>query len=289
MKRNTLLPAITLAVGLAITGGLNAQPNLALPQPSPTCTLKQRIGLTDIQIDYSRPSVKGRKIFGGVVPYGNVWRTGANGATKISFSTDVKLNGNEVPAGTYELFTIPGEDDWTIILSKSTDTNPFHYTNSLDLVRFQTPARPIGEQIETFTIEFTQVRDDSAALYLLWEHSLVPFRVETDAVSKLVPQIEAYFEAAGKKPANVCYRAATFYFDHDQDLKKALAWLNTGLEGQPSMAFELLNLKAQILAKQGDKDGAIAAAKKSSELALKAEGPNSGFIKMNDALLSKLQ
>lgn len=290
MNHNTFLSAITLAAGLAFAGGLNAQtPSLTLPSPSPGCTLKQRIGLTDIQIDYSRPGVKGRKIFGELLPYGAVWRTGANQATKISFSTDVKLNGNEVPEGTYTLFTIPDESEWTVILSKSTNSNPFAYNKSEDLVRFKVSPATLAEHVETFTIDFTDVRDDSATLYLVWDQTYVPVRIELDQVSKLAPKIEANLSGPGKKNAGLYYRSATFYFDNGLDLKKALAWVDTGLESKPPIAFELLNLKAQILEKQGDKEGAIAAAKQSTELAQKTDPPNTGFIKMNEALISRLQ
>lgn len=291
MNRNRLLSALTLAAFTLVPAGrMNAQPaNLGLPQPSPGCTLKQRVGLTDFQIEYSRPGMKGRNIFGELVPYGKVWRTGANGATKFSFSTDVRLNGHKVPAGSYELFTIPEPGQWTIILSKSTNSNPFSYKETDDLLRFETPATNLNEHLETFTIDFTSIRDDSAVLYLAWDQTLVPIQIDLDLVGKLAPEIEAYFSSPGAKPAGVYYRAAMFYFDHNLDLKMALGWVDAGLESNPPIAFELLNLKAQILARQGDKTGAIAAARRSSELALKAEGPNSGFVKMNEALISRLQ
>ena len=126
-------------------------------------------------------------------------------------------------------------------------------------------------------------------LNLVWDKTVVPIHLEVDVTSKLVPQIEAAMAAPGKKEAGFYFQAATFYYNHDLDLKKALAWVNAGLEGQPRIAYELLHLKAQILAKQGDKAGAIAAAKQSSELAIKAEGPGSSFVKMNDDIISSLK
>src|SRR5208282_6301304 len=143
MNSKMLGSVVAAMSGLALVSALHAQtPNINFPAASPACTLKQRVGLTDIEIVYSRPGVKGRTIFGGIVPYGQVWRTGANQATKISFSTPVKLEGNEIPAGTYALFTIPGENEWTIIINKNTNQwGAFQYNEKDDFVRFKvTPA-----------------------------------------------------------------------------------------------------------------------------------------------------
>ncbi|MGD1018656.1 MAG: DUF2911 domain-containing protein [Verrucomicrobiia bacterium] len=283
--------SIVFALGSVFTTGLLAQaPKVDFPAASPTATLKQHVGLTDIEIVYSRPSVKGRTIFGGIVPYDVVWRTGANASTKISFSTAVKLNGNEVPAGKYALYTIPGEKEWTVIISKDTNSfGAFGYKQENDLVRFKvTPVQLADTSIETFVIEFNHIRDESAIINLSWDKTVVPIKLELDVVSKVVPQIEAALASPDKKQPQFYFQAATFYFNHDLDLKKALAWLDTGLADKPRIAYELLNLKARILAKQGDKDGAIAAAKQSSELAVQAEGPNSSFVKMNQDLISSL-
>jgi hypothetical protein len=278
------------AGGLVFASRLSAQtPGVNFPAASPACTLKQRVGLTDIEIVYSRPGVKNRAIFGGIVPYGQVWRTGANQATKVTFSTPVKLEGTDIPAGTYALFTIPGEKEWTIIINKgATQWGAFQYNEKDDVARFKvTPVMP-AETIETFTIEFNRIRDESAVLNLVWEKTVVPIHLDVDVTSKLVPQIEAAMASPDKKQAGLYFQAATFYYNHDLDLKKALDWVNAGLADNPRIAYEMLHLKAQILAKQGDKAGAIAAAKQSSELAIKAEGPGSSFVKMNDDLISSL-
>ena len=266
-------------------------PKVDFPQASPTATLKQHIGLTDIEITYSRPSVKGRVVFGNLVPYGEVWRTGANASTKISFSTPVKLNGHEIPAGKYALFTIPGEDEWTIIISKDTNSfGAFGYKPENDLVRFKVkPVTLADTSIETFAIEFNHIRDETALLELVWEKTVVPIKLEVDVVNKVVPQIDAAMASTEKKQPQFYFQAATFYFNHDLDQKKALAWLDTGLADKPKIAYELLNLKAKILAKQGDKDGAIAAAKESSDLAIKAEGANSSWVKLNNDVIASLQ
>jgi hypothetical protein len=291
MSPKLLGSLIVSAAALILASTLRAQtPQIDFPAASPACTLKQRVGLTDIEIDYSRPGVKNRTIFGGIVPYGQVWRTGANQATKITFSTPVKLGGADIPAGTYALFTIPGENEWTIIINKGAEQwGAFQYKQQDDVVRFTVASLPMAEKIETFTIEFNHIRDESAVLNLVWERTVVPIPLEVEVAGKLVPQIEAAMAAPGKKADGFYFQAATFYYNHGQDLKKALEWVNAGLADNPGIAFEMLHLKAQILAKQGDKPGAIAAAKQSSELAVKAEGTGSSFVKMNDDLISSLQ
>src|SRR5690348_4160736 len=154
MKTRALISSIAMGTALLLSAQAPAQqaPRLELPQPSPSSTLKQRVGLTDIEISYSRPSARDRLIFGGLVPYGQVWRTGANARTTISFSTPVKLNGTEIPAGKYALFTIPGESDWTIILNKNTKSSALSYDASNDVARISVPSTTISEDLDTFTI-----------------------------------------------------------------------------------------------------------------------------------------
>jgi len=291
MNSRTLLFALLFAVGPASASRLSAQtPQVNFPAASPACTLKQRIGLTDIEVVYSRPGVKNRTVFGGIVPYGQVWRTGANQATTISFSTPVKLEGVEIPAGKYALFTIPGEKEWTVIISKNAaQWGSFQYNEKDDVTRFKVNPVTLAESIETFTIEFNHIRDESAVLNLVWDKTVVPIHLSVEVTSQLVPQIEAAMAATGKKSDGFYFQAATFYYNHDLDQKKALDWVNAGLADNPRIAYEMLHLKAQILAKQGDKAGAIAAAKQSSELAIKAEGPSSSFVKMNQDLIASQQ
>jgi hypothetical protein len=293
MKSKLLRFLFAFAGGLLLAVSVSAQPaqpKVEFPAASPACTIKQRVGLTDIEVVYSRPGVKDRQVFGGIVPYGQIWRTGANAATKITFSTDVKLNGTSIPAGTYALFTIPGPDEWTIIINKDAKQwGAFQYKESDDVARFKTKPMELEEQIDAFTIEFNQIRDESAVMNLVWDRAVVPIHIDIELTSKLVPQIEAAMASPDKKPAGLYFQAATFYYDHDQDLHKALDWVNAGIEQKPPFNFELYHLKAQILAKQGDKAGAIAAAKESTNLATKAEGASSSFVKLNQDLISSLQ
>ena len=273
-----------LLCGLLVASSLPAQtPKVEFPAPSPACTLKQSVGLTDIEIVYSRPGVKGRQIFGSVVPYGAVWRTGANNATKITFSTPVKINGADIPAGSYSLYTIPGETEWTVIINKKTGQSGTQYDEKSDLVRFKAVPGKLAETIHSFMIEFNGISDESAVLLLAWEHTFVPLKIEVELTSKLVPQIEAVMASdATSKPY---YQAAMFYYDHGQDLDKAKKWVDAAIAQRE--AHYIVYLKAKILAKQGDKAGAIAAAKRSTELAVKAG--DTGYVKMNDDLIAGLK
>jgi hypothetical protein len=284
MNIKALLFSAVIGSGLLFSTLASAQPKVDFPSPSPLGTLKQRVGLTDIEIVYSRPSAKGRPIFGGLVPFGEVWRTGANARTTISFSTAVKLNGTEIPAGKYSLFTIPGQSEWTIAINKDTTASPFAYNASTDVARITAPAVNLVENIETFSIMINAIRDDSARIDLIWEHTAVPIHLTLDLVTTLQPQIEAAMAAPGDgKPY---YQAAMFYYDHNLDLQKAKSWIESAtVSGE---TYYIVHLKAKILAKLGDKDGAIAAAKHSSELAAKADGA-SGYLKLNEELISSLK
>jgi hypothetical protein len=210
---------VSVAAVVSIPAPAQQMARLEFPQPSPLSTLKQRVGLTDIEIVYSRPSAKDRPVFGGLVPYGQVWRTGANASTTISFSTPVKLNGTDIPAGKYSLFTIPGENEWTVIINKDTKSSPFAYNASNDVARITAPAVQLAEHIETFSIMINAIRDDSARIDLIWEHTAVPIRLTLDLVDTLRPQIEAAMSAGDEKHY---YQAAMFYYDHDLDLQKAI-------------------------------------------------------------------
>ena len=284
MNAKALLFSLVCVSGLVAPAWLSAQtPAVQFPAASPAGTLKQRVGLTDIEVVYSRPGAKGRPVFGGLRPYGELWRTGANAPTKISFSTAVKLNGTEIPAGQYALYTIPGEKEWTIIIHKDTKTSVFQYNPTNDLARFKATPVKLAEPVETFTIDINDIRDDSATLNLVWERTRVPVKLELDLVNTLVPQIEAAMAAPGEKKPY--YPAALFYYDHGLDLQKASQWADAAIAGNET--YYNVHLKAKILAKLGDKKGATAAAKRSSELAIKAK--EDGFVKLNDDLISSLK
>ena len=264
-----------------------AAPRLQFPAPSPAATLKQRVGVTDIEISYSRPGAKGRVMIGKVEPYGKVWRTGANNATTITFSTAVKLGGKEVPAGKYALFTIPNENEWTVIINKgAAQWGAFSYDESADLVRFNVTPVKLNEPVETFEIGINDIRDDSATINLSWEKVRVPIKLELDVVSQLVAQIDAAMAGPGTKPYT---QAAGFYLEHNLDLKKALEWTEAAVAAGANQTN--VHLKAKILAKLGDKDAAIAAAKQSIELAMKStnSGIRTEYTKLNENLIASLK
>lgn len=279
--------SLILALGLnfvASTGVFAEVPKVEFPAASPASTLKQRIGITDVEIEYSRPSIKGRTVFGGLVPYDKVWRAGANSATKIIFSTPVKLNGADVAAGTYGLFAIPGKDEWTIIINKVSDQwGAYKYSEKDDVVRFKTKPVALNHSVETFTISVDDLKDTSADLDLLWDKVKVPVKIEVSFGDKLRSQIDAVMESDNaKKPY---YQAALFYYNNGLDLAKAKKWVDAAIAERDAHYFNFL--KAEILKKMGDKEGAIAAAKHAMELAEKANEPES--VKLNQALIDSLK
>lgn len=278
---------VAVASALSFQAQAQTAPKLEMPAASPLGKLEQRVGVTDVAVTYNRPSVKGRKIFGELVPYGEVWRTGANSATAISFSTDVKFGGAAVPAGKYALFTIPGEAEWTVILSKVTGGwGAYQYDPKDDLVRVTAKPAKLNDLVETFEIGLGDLRDGSATLNLAWERTRVGVKLEVDIVSVLKPQIEAAMSADGKKPY---LAAAMFYYEHNIDLKKSLEWIEGAIKEQPE-AFWAIYRKGLILEKMGDKKGAIAAAEASLALAEKAEGGiRTEYMNLNKALIARLK
>ncbi|HUJ44163.1 MAG TPA: DUF2911 domain-containing protein [Opitutaceae bacterium] len=289
MNTRILRSSLPFLAGSVLVTGLFAQaPQIQFPAASPLATLKQRVGLTDIEIVYSRPGLKGRVVVGKIDPYGKVWRTGANSATRISFSTPVKFQGNHLDAGTYELFTIPGQDEWTVILQKAgKQWGAYQYKAENDVLRVTAKPVALANPVETFTIDINDIRDESATLNLSWADWRVPVKLEFDVVAALVPQIEAVMASdAAKKPYA---QAAMFYRDHDLDLKKALTWIDAAIAAQPD-AYYLFYHKARILAKMGDKAGALATAQHSIELAAKDSGPaKDEYARLNEALITSLR
>lgn len=294
MNTPTLRSLLSVIAGLACSAGLFAQApavKIAFPDASPAATLKQRVGVTDVEISYNRPGMKGRTVFGGLVPYGEIWRTGANTATKLTFSTDVKLNGTAIPAGTYELFTIPGKTEWMIIIHKNmSQWGSYAYDQKNDVARFKVTPSTLGSAVETMAFGLSDVHNDSATLYISWEKTRVPMKLEVDVVGTLVPQIEAAMAAPeGKKPY---FAAAMFYYENNLDLKKAAAWMDAAIAEQPNQMW-MIYRKGLILAKAGDKAGALAAAQQSLDLVKNdAKSPASlkdEYTRLNNALISSLK
>ncbi len=241
-------------------------PALKLPRVSQHMVTTATVGLTDITVDYSRPAVKGRAIWGGLVPYDQVWRTGANEATQITFSDDVTINGQPLPKGTYSLHTIPGKDSWTIIFNKTAKQwGSFNYKQADDALRVT--AKPEKATFhELMSIEFPQVTNDNATLAIRWENLRVPFTVGTNTTAKVMADANAAVTAAAATDFQTPYRAAGFAFDAGNS-DQATKWIDQSLKVKQTMGN--LYLKARIQAKNGDKAGAIA----TGESALKLAGP----------------
>ena len=272
------LRAALLAAALLCPATLPAQtPPVEFPAASPAATVKQRVGITDVEVVYSRPSLRGRKIFGAMIPYGEVWRTGANAATRVTFGTDVKLQGAALAAGAYELFTIPGADEWTIIVQKLPEKaswGAYSYKKENDTARMTAKPVATATPIETFTIGFSDLRDTSATLYLAWEDTRVPLKLEVDTVGMLMPKIKAAIEAEGQKTWNFYYGAASLLYDNGGDLQQALAWVDESIKLRADYPGSLL-LKTRILKKLGRTEEAKETAARTIEAGKKLEGPDS--------------
>jgi len=242
-------------------------PQFKVPRPSPKSVLTQTVGFTDMTITYSRPSARGRQIFGGLVPYGQVWRTGANEATTISFSDDVTINGQALPKGTYSLHTIPGKDSWTIIFNKVADQwGSFNYDQSKDALRVT--AKPHGDEFnELMTFSIPKVTADEATVEIKWTNVAVPLTVATGTTQKVLADARAAVAAAKPDDWQTPLRAASFAVENGLDLQEANRWLDQSIKINENLSnlFE----KARAQAAMGDKTGAIATAKKAITKATK--------------------
>lgn len=253
------------------------------PAPSPGQTLKQDFGLGTIEITYSRPAMKGRKIFGDLVPFGNVWRTGANSATTLTFSDEVSIGGTKLSPGKYGLLSIPEKNNWTIIISKQTDvTSPSAYKQEMDIVRVSAPTTELKNSTENFTIQVDNIKSNQCEISLCWDKTKVSFTVSTDIDGKIMQQIATAMQ--GDKPPY--FNAAMYYMDNGKDLQQALVWFEKAAAATPT-AYWVHHQLANCLAKLGKKAEAKKAAEKSKELALAAK--NMDYVKLNEKLLAELK
>lgn len=245
-----------------------AQPTL--PQKSPTATLKQTVGLTDIEIIYSRPSVKGRTIFGDLVPFNEVWRTGANKATQLSLSTDVTIGGKKVPAGKYSVFTIPTKGEWTVIIHKETELwGSGEYKAENDLVRFTTKPRLMQQSVESFTIELGNFKNDGATWMMMWDKTLVSFDIKVDVEAEAWKNIETSLADVGDN-WRIYIRSAQYAVDQNKRLDDALGWTNKALEMEEH--WWALWTQATVYAAQNDYKKAQKSLKKSIAVGEEVEG-----------------
>lgn len=243
-----------------------ASAQLNLPPSSPDAELKQQVGFTNIVVKYARPGAKGRKIFGGLVPYGELWRTGASDATTINFSDAVQLNGNLIPSGTYSLFTIPNQEEWTIIINKDTAMHgSSNYSKDQDLLRFIIKPDKAPRFYETFTIEVTDIIKDAASIYILWENTQVKLNLKTNADEKVLAEINEKIIIKKEEKPSLYYQASLYYFNNNKDLAQALEWIKTANKKGDDVGY--LQLQAKIEAGLGNYSTAIKTAEASSQLA----------------------
>jgi hypothetical protein len=285
----TKLIALLVFVAASFASVLHSQEakKIDFPQPSPLASVKERVGVTDVSVEYSRPNVRERKVFGGLVPYGQVWRTGANAATKVTFGTDVKFGGAAVPAGTYALFSIPGETEWTVILSKVADEwGSYAYKEKDDQARVKVKPVTMADPLETMSISLQDLRSGKANLVIAWEKTKVAVDIDTGLVARLKPQIEAAMAGSGEKPY---FASAMFYYDNDLDMKLAKDWIDAAVKEKPDAVW-IVYRKGLILKKAGDKEGAMAAAKQALDLASKADGElKAEYTRLSENLIASLK
>jgi hypothetical protein len=259
-----------------------AQP-LRTPAPSSTQNIRQDFGLSTVELSYSRPGIKGRKVFGDLVPFGKVWRTGANNATTITFGEEVMIGDKKVPAGKYGLLTIPEKDNWTIIITKQLDvTSPAAYKQDQDVARVSSKPVSLPFSVETFTMTFDDVKANSMSLGMIWDNVMVNLPIKTEIDSKIMAQIDNLMN----KDNRPYYNAAMYYAENGKDQATALNWFNKAIEQNPK-AYWVYHQKANLLAKMGKKQDAITSANKSIELAKEAR--NDDYVALNQKLLATLQ
>ncbi|MBL7699937.1 MAG: DUF2911 domain-containing protein [Chitinophagaceae bacterium] len=274
---------LTFVAAAMLCSAAFSQNNLKVPAPSPGSTIKQDFGLSSVELSYSRPSVKGRKIFGDLVPYDKVWRTGANGATTITFGDEVSIGGKKVPAGKYGLLTIPGQQEWTVIITKATNvTSPSAYKEADDVVRVKVQPNELPFPVETFMIIFDDIKATSMQAVILWDRTAVAFPISTEIDSKVTSQIDKLMKT--DKPPY--FQAAMYYLESGKDLTKAVEWFDKALQDD-SKAFWVYHNKANALAKLGKKKEAAEAAQKSITYAKEAN--NDDYVALNEKLLASLK
>lgn len=276
-----MFKSILIVALLSISSTIAFSQSLRTPQPSPTQTIKQNFGVSSIELVYSRPGMKGRKIFGDLVPYGKVWRTGANSATYIKFNDDVTIAGQPVKAGEYALYTIPNMDSWQIILNKGVNKSGTEYSEAEDVVRIPVKSTSLNMPVETFTMQFSNVKPSSVDLQLMWDRTIVSIPINTDIDKKVMAQINTIMNSDNRP----YFEAALYYLDNGKDVNQALTWLNKAIDQNPE-AYWAYHQKANALARLGRKDEARTAAMKSIDLARQAH--NDDYVRLNEKLIEKL-
>ncbi|QYA26271.1 DUF2911 domain-containing protein [Gramella sp. MT6] len=267
---------LSLVFIMCLTFSVNAQ--IQTPQPSPAIKIEQKVGLTDVTLEYSRPAMRGRTIFGDLVPYGEVWRTGANANTKINFSTDVMINGKKLEKGSYAIYSIPNKDSWEVMFYSSTDNwgVPQNWDESKVALKAKAETTELPMSMDSFVIMLHDITNDSASLNFAWENTKATLLLEVPTDELATASIEKIMNGP---TASDYFAAGTYYHESGKDLEKAYQWVSKATEMAGDQAFWMLRRKSLIEAEMGKKDQAIETAKKSLASAEKAN--NADYVKMN--------
>lgn len=265
---------------------LPAAAQLTLPEPSPKAEVRQVVGFTDVGLTYFRPSAKGRAIFGALVPYGKLWRTGAADATTFTVSDSVKIDGKWLPKGSYSLFTIPEKTTWTVIFNRQVGGHGTDgYEAASDVLRVRVPADSTAEFRESFTIELGDVSRSTARVALRWANTQASFLLESTADARVAADLRRLTPPGQPVKPALYYQAAQYYAEGNRDHQQALAWIDQAIALKPSLQY--YHLRAKIQAGLGNYPAAIVAAQKSAEMARK-EGADD-FAALNDRLVAEWQ
>lgn len=280
MKKKINMMVVILAL---LTGFTTYAQVPGVPNSSTTQTLIQELGIGKITLTYSRPNAKGREIFGGLVPYGEVWRTGANTSTQITFTENVSLEGHAVPAGQYSLFTIPNKDVWTIILNKTVgDWGAYSYKQENDFLRFNVKAASVSGKQETLTFQFQNATTETTDLILSWDKVNLDIHIRSNDEEKILANIDRLM--AEKEVSNLIYfTAVQYYYLHNKDADKALGWIARAEKDFPKRGSYRL-FKSRFLLRKGDKEGAIKAAEEGIKV---STGSNDNeYLRLNQEALT---
>lgn len=282
MKKLLLLAATICSI--------NAFAQINMPQPSTTQRITQAFGMGSIELTYSRPNINGRSLMkegSDLAPLNKLWRTGANAATRLKFTDNVTIGGKKLDTGSYVLYTIPGKDNWDVILNKGLGNwGTDGYKEAEDVVRFKVKADKAAGNTETFTMQFSNIGFETCDLNIVWGGTSVRIPISTNVKDRLRAQVEKALSAEKVNP-NAYWPAANFYYEWDKDYNKALSAATKATEATPN-GFWIYLLKAKIQRDMGDKISAKASAEKCIELAKAAASPNEEYVKLGTELIKKL-
>lgn len=282
MKKTILLLSLFMVPFVSFGQRLNT------PTLSPFSKVSQEIGLTEITLEYSRPSAKTRTVFGTLVPFDKIWRTGANASTKVTLTEAAKIGGHPIDAGTYALYTIPGKDKWTIIIHANTKLRSLagdRYKKENDVFRFEVAPQIEKDFVETFTIQFSDIQSNQCHLQLAWENTVVMIPIEVEVDKKIEEQMAEFLTDPESIPHRTYFEAAQYYLHNDKDLKDALEWINAALVKSPEN-FRYGLLKSKIYNKSGDLQAAIETINMANAWATSAK--NANYIEQTDLFRQSL-